>query len=562
MLRDDAECAIIACMLERAELLPEDPMQLRQIIAQLHDQLGELEHAREAQETRIQQLLETIELLRRKRFGPSADRVPENQLALFDEAELEALIGELEGQLPTTEETPSVPSTGASGAESAKRRPRRRPLPAHLPRVERLIDLPEAVKAAMGEDWTCIGYDSAEQLAVIPRQCYVVVTKRAKYVPRDDDVPGAEDGVRIAPRATQILPKSIAHGLLLAAIVTAKFVDGLPLYRQQQMFARDGIELSRQTMSSLLLQLKTPLAPLAAALKAQLCQGPVVHIDETPVQVLDEPGRENTQQSYMWVFCGGPPGAPVRWFEYAPSRAAEVPRRVLFPESEQGPPGSDPPTARIYIQSDGYSAYHALAGALGLIDLCGCWSHVRRKFVDAAAGRNAAAAQQMIALIGELYAVEREIRDAPPDTRKQVRNQRSRPILMRIRRWFDKAAARVLPKSLLGQAVGYALNQWPTLITFLEDGHLEIDNNRAENAIRPFVVGRKGWLFAGSPAGAETSALLYSLVESAKANGLEPYAYLSYLFEHLPTAKTPDAVAALLPHNLKLDDIKPKAAIL
>jgi len=375
MLHDDGEYGIIACMLERAESLPEDPIALRRIIAQLHDQLGELEHEREAQETRIQQLLETIELLRRKRFGPSADRVPEKQLALFDEAELEALIGELEDQLPTTEETPSAPSTGASGAESAKRTPRRRPLPAHLPRVERIIDLPEAVKASMGDEWTFIGYDSAEQLAVIPRQCYVVVSKRAKYVPRDEDVPGAEVGVRIAPRPVQILPKSIAHGSLLAAIVTAKFVDGLPLYRQQQMFARDGIELSRQTMSSLLLQLKTPLAPLAAALKAQLCQGPVVHIDETPVQVLDEPGRENTQQSYMWVFCGGPPDAPVRWFEYAPSRAAEVPRQVLFPDSEHGPPGTDPPRRRLYVQSDGYSAYHALAGALGMIDLCGCWSH-------------------------------------------------------------------------------------------------------------------------------------------------------------------------------------------
>jgi len=457
--------------------------------------------------------------------------------------------------LPAPSETP------APAAAPAKRKPVRRPLPEHLPRVERVIDLPAAVKAAMGEDWTFIGYDRAEQLAVIPRQCYVIVTKRAKYVPVDEAVPGAECGVRIAPRAAQIIPKSIAHGSLLAAIVTAKFVDGLPLYRQQKMFARDGIELSRQTMAGLLLQLATPLKPVAAAVKALLCQGPVVQIDETRLQVLDEPGRENAQQSFMWVFCGGPPQAPVCWYEYAPSRAAEVPRQVLFPAAARAPSGTDPPV-RLYLQSDGYSAYHVLAEAPEVIDHAGCWAHARRKFVEAAAGRQAAVAQQMVALIGELYAVERELRGEDPETRKRTRSARSGPILVHIRQWLDQAAPRALPKSLLGQAVGYALNQWPTLITFLDDGHLEIDNNRAENAIRPFVVGRKGWLFAGSPNGAETSALLYSLVETAKANGLEPHAYLSYLFEHLPAAKTPDAVAALLPHNLSLHDIAPQRAIL
>jgi transposase len=544
-------------MLDSAQSLPQDPVELHRIIAQLHAQLAEAERERAAQKTRIEQLLEAIELLRRKRFGPSADRVPENQLALFDEAELEALIGELESALPAPSETPASTTV----AKPPERKPVRRPLPAHLPRVERVIDLPAAVKAAMGEDWTFIGYDSAEQLAVIPRQCYVIVTKRAKYVPVNEDVPGAELGVRIAPRADQIIPKSIAHSSLLAAIVIGKFGDGLPLYRQEKMFAREGIALSRQTMAGLLLQLKTPLAPIAAALKALLCQGPVVHIDETRLQVLDEPGRDNTQQSFMWVFCGGPPQAPVCWYEYAPSRAAAVPQQVLFPADARSPPGTDPPP-RFYLQSDGYSAYHVLAEAPEVIDHAGCWAHVRRKFVEAADGRNAAAARQMVALIGELYAVERDIRDEDPATRQRIRTERSRPILERIRQWLDKAAARVLPKGLLGQAVGYALNQWPTLITFLDDGHLEIDNNRAENAIRPFVVGRKGWLFAGSPAGAETSALLYSLVETAKANGLEPHAYLTYLFEHLPGAKTPEAVAALLPHNLKLDDIRPQGAIL
>jgi transposase len=374
-------------------------------------------------------------------------------------------------------------------------------------------------------------------------------------VARNDEVPGAEVGVKIAPRAQTLIPKSIAHSSVIAQIVTHKFVDAQPLYRQETGFARDGIPFSRQTMAGLLMQLNAPLQPLAAAMKRLLRQGPVVHVDETPVQVMDEPGRENTQRSFMWAFCGGPPGAAIRWFEYAPSRAAEVPRRVLFP------PDADPPLP-FYLQSDGYSAYHVLAADARIIGHAGCWAHVRRKFVDAAAGRNASAAQQMVALIGELYAVERGGREADPETRKQVRSERSRQILMRIRKWLDKADARVAPKSLLGQAIAYALGQWPILITFLEDGQLEIDNNRAENAIRPFVLGRKNWLFAGSPKGAETSALLYSLVETAKANGLEPWAYLNHLFEQLPMATSPEAVAALLPHNLKMDDLKQPASIL
>lgn len=167
----------------------------------------------------------------------------------------------------------------------------------------------------MGEDWTFIGYDTSEPLAILPRQTYVIVYQRAKYVPRNAEVVGAEVGVRIAPRPEQIIPKSIAHSSLLASLVTAKFVDALPLYRQEKIFARDGIPLKRQTMAGRLIQLNAPLAPLAAALKALLRQGPVVHVDETPRQVLGEPGRENDQTSYMWVFCGGAPGQPVRWFE-------------------------------------------------------------------------------------------------------------------------------------------------------------------------------------------------------------------------------------------------------
>jgi transposase len=421
--------------------------------------------------------------------------------------------------------------------------------------VERIVDLSEEEKAAMGEDWTLIGYDSSEQLAVIPRQYYVIEYKRAKYVPRDENVSGAEASVKIAPRPQQIIPKSIAHSSLLAAIVTAKFVDALPLYRQEKVFSRDGIELSRQTMAGLMIALRHPLAAVVQAMRRVLYRGALIHIDETPIQVLKEPGREADQKSYMWVFRGGSPQGPVLLFHYAPSRGGEVPKQFLFPGDTE-PPDSDPPPA-FYIQTDGYSAYNAVARMPAVLGHAGCWAHVRRKFVDAAnARKNPGAAHQMIAYIGKLYVVERALRGADPATRKAVRDERSGPILEAIKAWLDAKVTKTLPKGLLGQAIGYALGQWPLLTTFLEDGRLEIDNNKAENAIRPFVIGRKNWLFSGSPRGAEASATLYSLVETAKANALEPWAYLNYLFERLPAAKTPAAVEALLPHNLKNDELK------
>ncbi|WP_245535919.1 IS66 family transposase [Thiorhodococcus drewsii] len=471
-------------MSSTAQPLPDAPAELRAIIAQLTEQLAEAERERGAQEQRIAQLLETIELLKRKRFGRSTDQVPDSQLRLFDETELEALIGALEAELPA----PAAPDTAKDKETPTKRKPVRRPLPSHLPRVERLLDLDAEEKAAMGDDWSFIGYDTSEQLAILPRQTYVIVYKRAKYVARTQDVPGAEIGVKIAPRPEQIIPKSIAHASLLAGIVTAKFVDALPLYRQEQIFEREGIDLTRQTMSGLLIQLNAPLAPIAAALKAQLRQGTVVHVDETPVQVLREPGRDNTQTSYMWVFCGGPPGQPVRWFAYADSRAASVPKGVLLETPAQAG-GTDPPPG-FYLQSDGYSAYGVVANAPEVIGHAGCWTHVRRKFVDAASGRNSGAAQQMLAYIGQLYAVEKRLREATPAERHTARLQQSRPILDAIKTWLDATVTRTPPKGLLGKAVHYALGQWPILTTFLEDGRLEIDNNTAENAIRPFVIGR------------------------------------------------------------------------
>jgi len=534
--------------------LPDDPIQLKAEVVQLRDVvekkeqlIANKERALTEKTQRIEQLLDYILLLRKRQFGASADRTNKDQISLFDEAELEQLLAELD--LPSDLDA-DKPATQKK-AKDEKKKPVRRPLPAHLDRIEKEIDLSDEEKAAMGDDWIFIGYDTSEQLAVIPRQHYVIAFKRAKYAPRNDDVVGAEQGIKIAPRPDQILPKSIAHSSVIADVVVRKFVDGLPLYRQEIIYHRDNIDLSRQTMSGWMIQLHERLTPLMMLMKQLLYQGQVIHIDETRLQVLNEPGRENTQLSYMWVYGGGPPDKPVVWYQYADSRSGDVPEEFLYPKAE------DPPDGAMYLVTDGYEGYNALSKSPGILGHGACWAHVRRRFVEATHGRkHTAPAHQMVALISKLYQVERAARDKTPQERKTIRRKKAAPILDKIKTWLDEKVTKVLPKSPLGEAITYTLNLWPKLITYLEDGHIEVDNNKVENAIRPFVIGRKGWLFSGSPRGAHASATLYTLVETAKANKLEPWAYLNYLFEKLPLAKSEQALLELLPQNLKTEDLE------
>ena len=533
--------------------LTNDPTQLQAEVIQLRDVLKEKEHALVEKEQsltekaqRIEQLLDYILLLRKRQFGARSDRVNKDQVSLFDEAELEQLLAELD--LPSDLEA-DRPATQKK-AQDEKKQPVRRPLPANLERIEKVIDLSEEDKAALGDDWAFIGYDTSEQLAVIPRQHYVIAFKRAKYAPTDETVTGAEQGIQIAPRPNQILPKSIAHSSVIADVVVRKFVDGLPLYRQEAIYHRDGIELSRQTMSGWMIQLHERLTPLMTVMKQLLYEGRTLHIDETRLQVLNEPNRENTQLSYMWVYGGGPPDKPVIWFQYADTRSGDVPLDFLFPKE------GTPPSGERYLVTDGYEGYNALSESPGILGHGCCWAHVRRRFVEATHGRkNTAPAHQMVALISKLYQVERRARDKTPQERYALRQKKATPVLETIKTWLDEKVTQVLPKSPLGTAISYTLKRWPKLMTYLEDGHIEIDNNTAENAIRPFVIGRKNFLFSGSPRGAQASATLYTLVETAKANKLEPWAYLNYLFEQLPEAKSEQALADLLPQNLKMDDL-------
>jgi len=272
----------------------------------------------------------------------------------------------------------------------------------------------------------------------------------------------------------------------------------------------------------------------------------LLKMDETPVQVLKEPGKTAQSKSYLWLQRGGPPDQPVVLYDYDPGRGAAVPKRLL--DGFKG-----------YLQTDGYDGYNAAVAVNGLTHV-GCMAHARRKFSEAVKAqgkkKQRGNAHRGLALIQKLYRVEKQSRKLTPEERHAHRQQHARPILDELRAWLDKALLQVPPTSATGKALNYLNNEWDKLIRYLDDGRLEIDNNAAENAIRPFVVGRKNWLFSTSVKGVKASANLYSLIETAKANGLEPYVYLRHVFTELPKADTVEAIEALLPGHQDKDQIK------
>ncbi len=288
--------------------------------------------------------------------------------------------------------------------------------------------------------------------------------------------------------------------------------------------------------------------PLLNLLQDEVLEGQFINIDETTLQVLNEPGRSPTSKSYMWIFRRGDPKKPVLIYQYHPTRSGDVVREFLH--DFQG-----------FVQADGYKGYDFLDLIEG-IRLIGCWAHARRKFMDVIKGqgkkRKKSATDKALNYNKKLYKFERTMRknELNPEEIYRMRQKEAKPILDDFEKWLSKNKLLTPPKGLLGKAIAYTLNQWHRLVGYIEDGCLSIDNNMAENAIRPFVIGRKNWLFSGTPEGAEASALLYSLIETAKANKLEPYAYLRYIFEKLPTASSLENYEALLPWNITLEQMK------
>jgi hypothetical protein len=331
-------------------------------------------------------------------------------------------------------------------------------------------------------------------------------------------------------------------------VITAKYQDALPLYRQAALLSRFGGDLSRSTLAASVVRVGHAVQPLINLLRDRLLEADVIHGDETVVQVLKEAGRAAQTKSYLWAQTTNS-GPPIRLFSYTPGRG-----------SRHAQPLYDGIKSSAVLMSDGYEVYNALAAAHGVIHL-GCWAHARRYFVEAEAAIPKPArgpeqlATRFITVIGRLYAIEALAKEVNAEQRLQVRQTQSRAVLADIESLLSEHLHRVLPGSLLGKALHYLSAQWPKLIRFVENGRWPVDNNACENAIRPFVIGRRNWLFSDTVGGAQASANLYSLIETCKANRVEPYGYLMAVFRQLPLAKTADDFEALLPWKLTSSDL-------
>ncbi len=506
-----------------------------------HDYLSQA-HARIAQgqaqvaqaQDRIDHLLEQIRLGRRRMFGASSEQ-SDSQGHLFNEAEALALGSTEEQDLAVIPEVKD-PATPKTPADRKTPRGKRAPLPAELERIEVLHDVPESERTCpCGTPMVVIGQDVSEQLDIVPMQIRVLRHVRIRYGCPDIAHPPVT-----AKLPAQPLPKSNASADFLAMMLTVKYVDGLPLTRFSKVLDRHDAPVPPQTLARWAIGAGQLMQPLLNLVRDALFEASLLYIDETVVQVLKEKDRAPTSTSYMWVQAGGPPGKPVVIFDYDPSRSAEVPVRLL-------------PGYRGYLMADGYKGYNKLANTEG-IERLACWAHARRRFVDASRVQpkgKRGLANEAIGLIGVLYGIERDCEKATDQERYLARQERSVPALAAIYDWMQRTLPQVTPKSALGTALSYMRDQWSMLIRYPERGDLPIDNNYCENKIRPFVLGRKAWLFSDTVAGAKASAVIYSLIETAKSNGLEPYHWLRQVLRELPAAKTVEAVEALLPWNVK-----------
>lgn len=507
-----------------ANALPNDIEALKNMVLDMQSQL----QTEQAEKSRLQQQLDYLreqwQLLLQKRFGASSEGLP-GQGELFNELE--------EALEPTTDEVAAEQTITYTRKKS---RPR---IDKSLPREEVLHDIPDEDKVCdcCGHALHRMGEEVSEKLEFIPATVRVLRHVRPKYSCRACEKHGTDTTIKIAPVKPSILPKSIATPSLLAQIISAKFQFGLPLYRQEAMFKQYGIELSRQTMSRWMLTVSDKLRPLYQRMHDILLKQPALWADETTLNVLDV----DKSKCYMWVYgCGTDKPRPdkspnIVLYDYQDGRGAVHP--AAFLTGYRGP-----------LQVDGYQGYEQTRA-----QLAGCWAHARRKFIEAKTVQgkgNVGKADQALSFIQKLYGIEQRLKDDGPAQKQEKRDALSRPVMDKLKTWLDKSALQVTPQSLLGKAIHYTLKQWDKLQVYLHDGHVSIDNNRAERAIKPFVIGRKAWLFSNSRGGAQASAILYSMVETAKANGLMPVDYLLTLFEQLPRLNDGDDLDLLLPWNI------------
>jgi transposase len=512
-------------------------------LALLHSKVTELEstvlilrQSLSESELTIQSLIEKLNLARRKRFGSSSETLPPQDLE-FNEAETHV-------DMPDEKDTHSQSDSSETENDLSESKRRGRPkLPEDLPRKHVVVDIPELDKiCSCCQSILCkMGENTREKLVYIPAELYVEVTERPKYVCRQCDAQGEKTIVMMAPPPPSLIPKSIATPSLLAQIIANKYHYALPLYRQESLFSQYGIKLSRKTMSQWILCCADKLEPLITLLKETLLAQEVLFADETTLTVLDD----ERKKSYIWLYgCGPDRGGN-----------AQSPGIVLF-DYQNGSRGHHCPQSYLsdytgYLQVDGYKAYEKTDATL-----VGCWAHARRKFIEAEQslpkGKQGKGSkiQWAVSWFQKLYRVEQALKDKTREERYHARQSKTQSLLNDFKAWLDKSVTQVPPKSKLGEAISYSLNQWPKLVRVIDDGRLSMDNNRAERSVRPFTVGRNNWLFSKTHNGARASAVLYSLIETAKANDSQPYEYLEYVLQELPKLKSHDDHSHLLPWNI------------
>lgn len=490
-------------------------------------------------------LYEQIRLLKLNTFGSKSEKNFNNdtQVSLF---EIDEDCGEQEAPKPDQQLENSDEKT--ENSKQNTKRPGRKPIPGDLPRHDRIIDLHPDEKFCCGKEMRFLKYDISECIEHIPAFYYVVRLLIAKYTcTHCNGENGCFGTIATADLPTRILPGSSAGNSIVAEVVANKIVDGLPCYRQAKRFERFGLTISRKTITNWLLSVAKKCHVLDKLLLESALATGAIQMDETFFQVMGEEGRKNQTDSYMWVIRSGGPLPPVIYYAYHPTRSSSVPTRLL-----SGYKGS--------VQTDGYKGYDFLE-SLKDVTLVACWAHARRKFTDAvktsdkrkSTARKLTYAEEVLRMISALYAVEKKAvkQNLPPESVKALRTAESLPLLAKIKASLDSHLDKFPEQSMVGKAIRYTLRLWPRLVRYAESGHVAIDNNLVENVIRPFVVGRKNWLFAGSPEGANTLGILYSLLETAKANGWEPYAYLRFLFDRLPNAVGEEEHRKLLPNIAK-----------
>ena len=480
----------------------------------------------DSRDTEIENLKLLVLKLKRMHFGQRSEKMN------AEITQLELRLEDLETNQAAAELLPIQPA-GIAANEKAARKPARRPLPAALPReVETIAPRHESCPGC-GGTLRPLGEDVSEVLEYVPARFKVIRTVRPKL--------SCACCSRIVqePAPHRPIDKGLAGPGLLAHVLVAKYADHLPLYRQEEIYAREGVELDRSTMADWVGGASRTLRPLVEALKSYVLSAEKLHGDDVPVPVL-EPGNGKTKTGRLWTYVrddrpAGSDAASAVWFGYSPDRRGEHPASHLK-------------NYRGILQADGYAGFNKLYETGEIVEAA-CWAHVRRKFFDLHQGHASPVAKEALERIAQLYGIEKEIRGRSPDERQQVRQARSRPLLEAMQTWLKATMSKLSRKSELAKAIHYALERWMALRVFVNDGRVEMDNNAAERALRTVAIGRKNYLFAGSDAGGERAAAIYSLLGSAKLNGIDPEAYMAEVLRRIADHPI-NRIGELLPWNL------------